>query len=284
MTGTLLDFSRHGEIAMHASIVAAIESAAKPLGITPLIAGAFARDLHLHFALGIENQRVTEDIDIALTVPDWATFAALRQRLIASGMFREYPGVAHRLRHQNGLPVDLVPFGSVETRERTIHWPPAGDEVMNVFGFREALATAHDVLLPGGVLTKAVSLPALALLKIVCWQDRHYTSPRKDAQDLLLILRNYLRAGNEDRLWKEFAEWTQEDSFEYEFASARMLGHDMRTLLDSSGIERVGNVISEQADLDAPGLLPSEMVPNEPNRARALLNEVLIGLTQNWRR
>ena len=155
---------------------------------------------------------------------------------------------------------------------------------MDVFGFREALATAHDVVLPDNVRTKVVSLPALALLKIVCWQDRHYHSPRKDAHDLHLILRNYLHAGNEYRLWDEFLDWTQEDDFRYEIAGARMLGHDVRALLDGKSIYRIAGVLSEQADSKIPARLPSEMDAHEPDRARALLDAMLSGVLENWRK
>ena len=244
MTATLLDFSRRRELALHASIVADVEAAAAPLGIFPLIVGAFARDLHLLYGHGIVTRRQTEDLDFALAVPDWAAFEALQQRLISSGGFRVSASAAHRLRHRNDLPIDLVPFGRVETRERRIAWPPHGEVIMDVFGFREALATACALVLPGGVRTRVVALSALALLKLVCWHDRHYESPHKDAHDLLLILKNYLPAGNEPRLWDEFADWTQEDTFDYELAGARMLGHDMRAILDDEGIERVGGLLS----------------------------------------
>ena len=284
MTATLLDFSQRRELALHAGIVADVESAAAPLGIATLIAGAFARDLHLLYCHGIETQRQTEDLDLALAVPDWTAFEALKDRLIASGAFRPSPTAAHGLRHQNDLPIDLVPFGNVETSERKIAWPPRGEVVMDVFGFREALATAHDVVLPGNARTKVVSLPALALLKIVCWQDRHYRSPRKDAHDLHLILRNYLHAGNEHRLWDEFLEWTQDDDFQYELAGARMLGHDMHALLDDDGIDRIGSLLSEQADTRIPARLPSEMNADEPDRARALLDAMLGGVLENWRK
>ena len=172
MTNTLLDFSQRPELALHARVVADVEAAAAPMGITPLIAGAFARDLQLHHGYGIRMQRQTEDIDFALAVPDWESFAALRAGLIAGGAFEGTPTAAHRLRHRSGWPVDLVPFQGVESPERKIAWPPRGEIVMDVFGFREALAAAHPVALPGNVQTCVVSLPALALLKIVCWQDR----------------------------------------------------------------------------------------------------------------
>lgn len=154
---------------------------------------------------------------------------------------------------------------------------------MDAFGFREAQASACDVIFPGGVRSRVVSLPALALLKIVCWSNRHYASPRKDAHDLLLIVKNYLQAGNQARLFGEFVDWTQEDSFDYESAGARMLGHDVRKLLDDEGIERVGGLLSEQTDTRRPARLPSEMLPGDPDRARALLDAMVGGIMESWR-
>lgn len=278
MTNTLLDFSQRPELALHARVIADVEAAAAAVGIAPLIVGAFARDLHLLYRHGINMQRKTEDIDFALAIPDWAGFAALRERLTANGAFEGSTAAAHRLRHQSGWPVDLVPFDGVESPERKIAWPPRQEFVMDVFGFREALATAHVVLLPGNVQTRVVSLPALALLKIVCWQDRHYASPRKDAHDLQMILRHYLAADNESRLWDEFVGWTQNDDFYYELAGPRMLGHDIRRMLDKPGLDQVANVLLQQTDSGKPGLLPNEMNSTDPDRALAWLNALLRGL------
>jgi predicted nucleotidyltransferase len=281
MTNTLLDFSLRPELALHAGVLADVESIAAPLGIPLLIAGAFARDLHLQYAHGIQTQRQTEDIDLALAVPDWATFTAVRERLIVGGAFERQGAAEHRLRHHSGWPVDLVPFGGVESPERKIAWPPRDEFVMDVLGFREALAAANPVLLPGNVQAKVVPLAALALLKIVCWQERHYTSPRKDAHDLQMILRHYLSAGNEVRLWGEFSRWTQEDGFDYELAGARMLGVDIRGLLDKTGLDRVSGVLRRQTEPGKPGLLPNEMNPADPGRALAWLNALSHGLS-SW--
>ena len=283
MTATLLDFSQRPDLGLHAEIVGDIASVAEPLGITPLIVGAFARDLHLLYRYGIETLRQTEDLDFALAVPDWGAFEGLQAQLIRTRRFSPSPTAAHRLRHRNDLPIDLVPFGSVETRERKIAWPPRGEVVMDVFGFREAQASACDVVFPGDVRGHVVSLPALGLLKIVCWRDRHYASPRKDARDLMLILKHYLQAGNQARLFDEFVDWTQEGTFDYERAGARMLGHDVRALLDDQGIERVGGLLTEQADTRRPARLPAEMGPGDPDRARALLDAMLGGMMESWR-
>jgi predicted nucleotidyltransferase len=281
MTNILLDYSLRPELALQARVVADIEACAAALGIAPLIAGAFARDLHLHYGHSIRIQRATQDIDFALAVPDWAAFVALRERLIASGAFEGSLKTAHRLRHSNGWPVDLVPFDGVESPDRKIAWPPQGEFVMDVFGFREALATAHTVLLPGNVQTRVVSLAALAVLKIVCWQDRHYTSPRKDANDLQMILHYYLEAGNEARLWGEFVDWTQDENFDYELAGPRMLGHDICRLLNPSGRDLVANVLLRQLGPNELGLLPNEMNSGEPDRAVAWLEALLHGLLTN---
>jgi predicted nucleotidyltransferase len=283
MTNSSLDFSQRGELSLHANVVADVEAAAASVGTQAVIVGAFARDLHLLYRHGIATQRETKDVDIALAMPDWKTFETLKARLIESGNFRAPGAAGQRLRHRSDLPLDLVPFGHIETAERRIAWPPRGDVVMDVFGFREALATAHRIVLPGNVHTHLISLAALALLKLVCWQDRHYQYPRKDAHDLNLIIRNYLIAGNEERLWNTFSAWTEEDDFDFERTGARMLGYDMRLLLDDVGIGKVSAILSEQSNHETPGLLPTEMSAHEPERARALLEALLKEMLQGER-
>lgn len=280
MTNILLDFSLRPELALHARVVADIEAIAGPMGVAPLIAGAFARDLHLQYRYGIGMARQTEDIDFAMAVPDWTAFEELKKSLTDGGRFTASTKAAQRLQHADGWPVDLVPFGGVESEKRQIAWPPQGEMVMDVFGFREAFDTAHPVLLPGHVRARLVSLPALALLKIICWQDRHYRFPRKDAHDLQMIMRHYLAAGNEARLWDEFVGWTQGDDFDYELSGPRMLGHDIGRLLDGQGLEQVVRTLQQQADTGKPGLLPQEMNTGDPERARIWLEVLLGGLRQ----
>jgi predicted nucleotidyltransferase len=275
MSNSLLDFSHQPELAVYARVIADVEAAAVSIGAVTLIVGAFARDLHLLYRHNIATSRETEDVDIALAMPDWKSFETLRARLIESGNFRTSGGALQRLRHRTDLPLDLLPFGPLETADRTIVWPPGGDVVMDVLGFQEALAYAHQVVLPENIHARLTSLPALALLKIVCWHDRHYSYPGKDAYDLNLIIRNYLIANKEERLWHEFATWTQEEDFDFERAGARMLGHDIRSMLDRTGIQRIAAILSEQSDQEIPGLLPSEMSVHEPERPRALLEAML---------
>ena len=280
MKKPLLALSHKTELGLHARLVADVQAVAMPQGIAMLITGAFARDLHLHYAWGVLVQRQTGDVDFALAVNDWAAFELLRGQLANSGQFALVRGVPHRLRHCDGLPVDLVPFGAIETEQRHIAWPPAGDVVMDVFGFREAQACAVCVDFPQGVQAAVVSLPALAWLKIVCWQDRHLRSPGKDAQDFQQVLNHYLDAGNEPRLWDEFLPWTQEDGFDYVLAGARMLGRDIAAQLDAQALARVSAIIAEQAQPERPGVLPGQMNPRSPEQAVMQLQALLKGLNE----
>jgi predicted nucleotidyltransferase len=125
-----------------------------------------------------------------------------------------------------------------------------------------------------------VSLPALALLKVVAWQDRHYVAPLKDAHDLALILKHYLGAGNEPRLWEEFAAWTEDADFDYELASARMCGHDVAAMLDEAGVRRICDVLARQTDPESPAQLPADLDRRDPERARMLLTATLRGMLE----
>lgn len=273
-----LDFSRRTELAVEAQAIAAVSAVALPMEVPLLIVGAFARDLHVRYRFGKDPERVTEDIDLAVAVPNWSAFRTLREGLIASGQYSGRPAVLHSLRHASGLVVDLVPFSGVESAERRIAWPPRGEFVMNVFGFQEAQATAHPISLPGNVPARLISLPALAILKLVTWKDRHFNTPLKDAHDLMLIVGEYLALGNADRLWTEFVEWTAEESFDYEDAGARMLGRDMLASLDRRGVERIGAILIAETYEESPGTLANAMRPANPDKARKLLAVLYQGL------
>lgn len=271
MRPTLLNVSHRAELRLHAEVAASLKSAATQAGAELLLVGAFARDLHLHYVHGIDIQRGTEDVDFAIAVRDWDTFDAIRAQLITQQQFLDVTGKPHRFRHANGLPIDLVPFGGTETRERTVVWPPHGDMVMNAFGFQEALETAETVTLPENVVVPVVSLAAFGLLKFIAWEDRHMRSPRKDATDLTLLIRNYLRAGNEARLWDEFSAWADEDGFDVDRASARLLGHDIRLLLRQGDSQQLIGILSRQCSEENAGRLPREMIPHDAEFARSIL-------------
>lgn len=245
-----LNFTNKAELAPLAAVVRALQPVASGLGTPFFLMGAAARDLVLWHAWGFRPIRQTMDVDFAVMVEDWNTFAALRAGLIATGKFAERPGPAtHRLRYKPmDLPLDIVPFGGVERADRTIVWPPGNDEVFDCFGAREALAASVDVLLPGAITVRVAPIPALTVLKIMAWQDRKIVAPGRDAGDIALYMRNYLDCGNMDRAAIEHGDLFRQEDFDHEAISAQLLGRDMAQLLDQNAVQRILGILLPETD------------------------------------
>jgi predicted nucleotidyltransferase len=276
-----LDLTAKTELTFLAEVVADLRAAAS--GWEPLLVGAMARDLLLYHAHNIPVNRATEDIDLAFGLADWEDFAALRAALIASTHFEAHRSLVHKFFHRRNRQIDLVPFGGLELPGGSIAWPPTGDEVMTVVGFREALASATDVILPEGQRVFVVSLPMLAVLKVIAWSDRHLTSPRKDAADLLLILKRYLDAGNQQRLYEEAPHLLEDSNFDYERAGAWLAGHDAAKAIgkDGAGQTRahhmITTILTSESDPDGSLRLIGEVGGREAENVRLLLAAFLSG-------
>lgn len=277
----MLNFSNKPELRHLAALAAALRAEA---GDVPFfLAGATARDLLLHHAHGIEVGRDTRDVDIALMVEDWTTFESLRSRLIAGGQFAPNGNALHKLKFGGYLEIDLIPFGAVERADRTIAWPPNGDFVMTVFGFREVLDATLLVELPDDEEIRVVSLPALALLKLMAWKERRLSEPGKDAHDLAMILSNYLDAGNHERLYTEAAHLLEIPAFDFEQAGTWLLGHDMAQLLPRAARQPVAEILVAESDVQGKLRLVGDL-PIEAGRALALLQSMKQGFLENIER
>lgn len=277
----VLDLSRHDELAWVAHLVRDLQAASP--GVEPLIVGALARDLMLHYGYGFAIERATTDVDFALAVASWGEYAATHEALIDSGLFAVSRTAGHKFSHAKFGCVDVIPFGAVEGSDSIIVWPPAGDEMMTVIGYAEAAAAAIRVVLPGDRVVKVVSLPTLAVLKVIAWKDRHRATRGKDAADLRLLLRRYLEAGNLERLDVEFPQ-VATDAFDFESTSAWLLGYDARVELQrhSTRFEQVMGTLSGtlRPELDPDGglTLAVQLLPHAPGTAIALLAAFQAGL------
>jgi predicted nucleotidyltransferase len=67
---------------MRAAVLALCQSAAATLDLTPVLIGAFARDIWLEHIHGIETGRATRDVDLTVLVESWEAFAELKKALI----------------------------------------------------------------------------------------------------------------------------------------------------------------------------------------------------------
>ncbi|MFM0738475.1 nucleotidyl transferase AbiEii/AbiGii toxin family protein [Paraburkholderia xenovorans] len=223
------------------------------------VGGATARDIMLTHVHGIEVTRATADVDIGVNVESWTGHTALKQALVASGVF-EQRGEAHRLYYRDPASgelmwLDIVPFGGVEgdigsaaqpagtAGASEIAWPPDHAIRMNVAGFAEALTHAVIVRVAADLVVPVASLPGQAMLKIVAWHDRHATD-RKDAVDLLFLLGNYAAAGNHERLYGDAYELVERYEHQLELAGAALLGRDTAALASAETRKLITEVLA----------------------------------------
>ncbi|MDX6612866.1 MAG: hypothetical protein QOD75_2052 [Blastocatellia bacterium] len=269
------------------SIIRRVVQTAASLKLTALfIVGAQARDLILQHAYDVPIHRKTDDIDFGIVVENWDEYTKLRNALIAREGFQQHPKKRQRLLHGEDVIVDLVPFGALEEKAGEIAWPPDFSVVMSTIGFREAYDNSIEVRVADDLVVKVASLAGLALLKLVAWSDRHF---ERDAQDLGLIMRHYLDAGNQDRLYAEGGDSSDlllEDDFDYEAASARILGRDVGMLLTDESRALIEHVLSEETKDADTGALATAMVRNNANYhgdfdlAQSRLADTYLGITE----
>lgn len=229
MKNILLDLS--GKISeTSVSILREIEKVSTRLDIPFFVVGATARDIILEHQFDIKTRRATLDIDIGVFISGWDQFEALKNTLTGSAKFISSKQ-EQRLIYNDNFPVDIIPFGTIEDEDSSITWPPNHEIRMSIAGFQECLQHAISVKLSSypELIVKVVSVAGLALLKFISWDDNPERC-NKDAPDLLLIMRHYLDAGNLDRLFDEGSDIIEEDSYDYDLASARFLGRDIASI------------------------------------------------------
>ena len=223
----------------------AVKREADALNIPFFIVGASARDYILKHCYGVEPARMTRDVDLGVKIASWGQFEQLTDSLIATGKFTSSP---ERQRVLFGtLPIDIVPFGSVVNKDKKISWPPEHEIVMSMLGFEEAYECSMIIRLSSdpALEIRLPTLPGLALMKIISWEDR-YPERKKDAEDLLFIMNNYEQAGNFDRLYDQEQKLLQEENFDTQLASIRLLGRDMAIIADHSTAKIVRNILDAE--------------------------------------
>lgn len=282
MTESSIDLSERGELSQLAEVIETLRLAAP--AYEPLLVGAMARDLILSYGHGIPAVRATMDIDFAFAVKDWPDYDRLRNDMLVSDHFTEDRTIQHRLLFRNEIRVDLLPFGGVEQKNRMIAWPPKQERGMCVIGYKEALIHAVDVRLPLNQHLAVASLPAMAIIKLVAWHDRHQDQPYKDAFDLWFVLRHYLDAGNDERLYREANHLLEDPQFDYLKAGAWLLGSDARMILETGddpekSIEFISSILEPEIDPEGRLNLAGEMRNTNLQTALDLLTSFAAGLT-----
>ncbi|WP_426594908.1 nucleotidyl transferase AbiEii/AbiGii toxin family protein [Cellulomonas sp. McL0617] len=259
-----IDLSRSTDsrIAVASHVLAELQAAAHRHGIPLMVIGATARDIHSVAIVGTPPNRATADVDVAVAVPSWQAFDQLTAELERVG----------RRRHRflvSGVPVDVVPFGDLETSGRVVDW---GDgSRMSTLGLREAFAASITVLLPGGTEVRVPSVAGLATLKLMAWSDRRLET-RRDAVDLRTIIGWGTTGALLDDLYETSVDLLEAYEFDPDLAAAYRLGSEMLDLLGSEAPH-----VRALLDDDNAARLVADMLPSVTDDA-AILRALRSGL------
>jgi len=223
-----------------------VTNVAASLNIPFFVVGATARDIVLGHGFGVEIIRATVDIDLAVEVSDWDRYEKLKEGLMATGNFKSAKE-AQRGRYKDVLPIDIVPFGIGSDPDHTTSWPPDHEIVMTTLGFEEAFSYSQLVRLrsdpPLDVLF--ASPCGLTIMKIMAWKDRD-SGKQKDAADLEFLMRNYIEAGNRERFYNEHTDLLEAEDFDYEKASAQLLGRDVARIATPETKETLLDILEHE--------------------------------------
>ncbi|OLL33329.1 nucleotidyltransferase [Burkholderia sp. SRS-W-2-2016] len=235
-------------------LLAAFKAICERLGTQFVLAGATARDIQMFHLHDVKAPVATRDVDVAVCAVSWEFHQRLLDELLATGNFTRDPKAQQKLifrrpSDEYGVQLDLVPFGPIEVPPGAIAWPPDGDIVMNVLGFQEAIDTAQEIDLGGGVVVPVVTIPAFVLLKIMAWQDRR-TRKTSDASDLLFILRKYSNAGTVDRLYEEGFDLLEVCGYDLVIGAAGLLAREARLIAQPGTLEAIRAIFTTPEKLE----------------------------------
>lgn len=236
--------------------ILAVERISKRLGFEYFLVGAAARDLLIQYAYDIDPRRATHDIDLGVRVRNWEEYELLAKDLVEREGCTLEPRVRHRFITPSSYPLDIVPFGPIAKPEDQILWPPEGNFRMSVEGFDQALASAIEVMIQKdpGVVVRVASIPGLALLKLLSWDDG-YPSRDSDGIDFGLILSSYWEIPyNRDRLFTE-VDAQGPGSMSPLSLGAQLLGRDVATIAGSGTVQHLIDIISREVQSDEQHLL-----------------------------
>jgi predicted nucleotidyltransferase len=240
----LLDFSTRNDLAHLIEPLRRLTAAARELDTDMFVVGAIARDVAFR-SWGMAPLRITSDLDVAVAVPDWSSYEAMRDR------FRRTAGAAAHRVEVAGAMVDLVPFGGVENPAGQIAWPPDQVFVMTVVGFAEARRAAVTVRLAMDVEVDFASPAGLMVLKLVAWAERRWSRPRSDSLDLGELLRAQGEPWNFERIYETEVDALIACDDDAAQAGAMLLGRDVRGLFGPATLGQLLSIIDGQSTVES---------------------------------
>jgi predicted nucleotidyltransferase len=210
----------------------ALERGFQKFSIDYYLVGAVSRDVWMSGIHRLRPRRTTGDIDFAVLINDKGLYEQLKDYLITKESFTACRENAFVLIYQNGIEVDLLPFGAVEDEDRKVTIRGTGYTSIHVDGFQEV----YDQMLPhvnlDGHVFKFCSLAGIVLLKLIAWEDRP-EARSDDIKDIADILHNYFTM-NAEVIWASHTDLFADEDQDLVLVAARVLGREMGVITSRS--------------------------------------------------
>ncbi|MDP1676128.1 MAG: nucleotidyl transferase AbiEii/AbiGii toxin family protein [Bacteroidota bacterium] len=250
------------------------------------ILGATARDIFFGALFNVKTIRASLDIDFGIQVNRWDDFQLVIDDMLSIKKYTRDTTQLQRI-HSETTIVDIVPFGGIENPPGTIMWPPHNDITMRTVGFNEALQHSIEVCVSKNpeLYVKVCTPPGLAIMKLNSWSEGEYNRKKKDASDLLFIIKEYINAGNELRLYEIDKDLITEQLL-YEHLSARLLGRDVRKICTPETMAVINKIVKQEIEEGSQYRLIGDMITNRmyddtlPSTILDLLKQFHIGLNE----
>jgi predicted nucleotidyltransferase len=267
-------------------VLGLIKEVADQASIPFFLIGAKARDLFFSAIFDIPTKRASLDLDIAIKVKTWEEVAKLVELLLATGQIKQHPKLQFRFTHDNGTLFDIVPFGDIERPTGKVQWP-SDDAIMTTIGFEEAFDCSMNVQIKKEprLEIRICTPPSLVILKLISWNEK-YPERAKDAQDVDYIMRLYIEAGNDERLYAADSDISKEEGYDYNLASARLLGRDISKIGGARSLPLVTEILERETAENSEFKLITDMNRGETfsadrfEQTRALVTELLRGIKE----
>ena len=200
-----------------------LEKAFEKFEIDFYLIGAQSRDVWTnHLPI---DKRITRDIDYSVYIANYKIWDQLNEYLINEEGFKRDEKEPYRIYFKGDI-IDLIPFGGIEKNGKVILQNPPME--LSVFGCKEIMEEALVIRNK----YKVVTLPGLCIMKLVAFDEKP-GSRAKDWDDFIFLLINYSEiAGNE--LFEGYHDDLIENDFEMPVASARLLGRNMKSILNKN--------------------------------------------------
>lgn len=263
-------------------VLTELEHNLRDLNLDCYLIGALARDIWMTGVHGIQQQRATKDLDLAVLIPTKERYLQLKDRLITTGHFTEVRDNPFKLIHSSKTEIDVLPFGGLD-REGNVLLADAGFTSLTIEGFSEVFESATVPVELGGHEFRVCTLPGIVILKLIAYDDRPEMRS-KDIQDIVAIIENYFNIASVDLCSKHFDLLQKVDSeFDTFCIGAHLLGRHMKPILSRLELLKtritkiLQSAIESQQDSKLAQLMIREMI-GSLEEAVAILKELLAGI------